>query len=191
VKNPSRAKTCPAVTAKIFRFAIAPNHIYSFRHPGPQEGRIAIVTDVGHGMRWTHIAGRNSCATSGGCADGEIVWSWRSDAGAKLAKTLTRLADDGGNQAWSPGRSRISRKTIAQGGPEAGSSGRRNTGFFHLEQQLVKRLRGGFPSQCLSRSGIEGCCHWMIGHTCGSAACFFVARGPWVRAGTRPSLRPL
>src|SRR5882757_7296620 len=41
----------------------------------------------------------------------------------------------------------------------AGSSGRRNTGFFHLGQQLVKRLRGGFPSQCLSRSGIEGCCH--------------------------------
>jgi hypothetical protein len=35
------------------------------RHPVPQEGRIAIVTDVGHGMRWTRqrlardgIAGR-------------------------------------------------------------------------------------------------------------------------------------
>jgi hypothetical protein len=25
----------------------------------PQEGRLAIVTDVGHGMRWPHIAGRN------------------------------------------------------------------------------------------------------------------------------------
>src|SRR5258708_39971537 len=69
-------------------------------------------------MRWTHIAGRNSCATSGGCADGEVVWSWRSDAGAKLAKTLTRLADDGGKKAWSPERARISRKTIAQGRPE-------------------------------------------------------------------------
>src|SRR5450755_3398563 len=56
--------------------------------------------------------------TSDVIADGEIVWSWRSDAGAKLAKTLTRLADDGGNQAWSPGRSRISRKTIAQGRPD-------------------------------------------------------------------------
>jgi len=32
------------------------------------------------------------------CADGEVVWSWRSDAGVKLAKMLTRLADDGGNQ---------------------------------------------------------------------------------------------
>jgi|SRR5882757_8486682 hypothetical protein len=69
-------------------------------------------------MRWTHIAGRNSCATSGGCADGEVVWSWRSDAGAKLAKTLTRLADDGGKKAWSPERARISRKTIAQGRPD-------------------------------------------------------------------------
>ena len=55
--------------------------------------------------------------TSDIAADGEIVWSWRSDAGVKLAKTLTRLADDGGNQAWSPGRSRISRNTIAQGRP--------------------------------------------------------------------------
>jgi hypothetical protein len=24
-----------------------------------KEGRLAIVTDVGSGMRWTHIAGRN------------------------------------------------------------------------------------------------------------------------------------
>src|SRR5450755_25505 len=56
--------------------------------------------------------------TSDVIADGEIVWSWRSDAGAKLAKTLTCLADDGGNQAWSPGRSRISRNTIAQGRPD-------------------------------------------------------------------------
>src|ERR1700704_1712558 len=56
--------------------------------------------------------------TNDAMADGEIVWSWRSDAGAKFVKTLTRLADDGGNQAWSPGRSRISRKTIAQGRPD-------------------------------------------------------------------------
>jgi hypothetical protein len=67
-------------------------------------------------MRWTHIAGRNDCATSGVGADGEIVWSWRSDAGAKVVKALMRLADDGGNQAWSPGRSRISRKTSRREG---------------------------------------------------------------------------
>src|SRR5882724_11345787 len=56
--------------------------------------------------------------TNGVCADGEVVWSWRSDAGAKVVKTLSRLTGDGGNQAWSPGRSRISRKTIAQGRPD-------------------------------------------------------------------------
>jgi len=37
---------------------------------------------------------------------GEVVWSWRSDAGAKLVKTLSRLTGDGGNQAWSPRRAR-------------------------------------------------------------------------------------
>jgi hypothetical protein len=32
-------------------------------------------------------------------ADGEVVWSWHSDAGAKVVKTLSRLTGDGGNQA--------------------------------------------------------------------------------------------
>jgi hypothetical protein len=41
-------------------------------------------------------------------ADGEIVWSWRRDAGVKLAGD--DLAGDGGKKARSPGRSRISRK---------------------------------------------------------------------------------
>jgi len=36
-------------------------------------------------------------------ADGEVVWSWRSDAGAKVAESS---ASDGGNQAWSPRRAR-------------------------------------------------------------------------------------
>src|SRR6266567_806301 len=54
-----------------------------------QEGRFAVVTDVGSGMRWTHIAERDSLArTNGVCADGEVVWSWRSDAGAKLMETI-------------------------------------------------------------------------------------------------------
>src|SRR6266481_8387374 len=61
-KKPSHAKTCPPLRAKIFRFAFAPNQTYSLRCPGPQEGRIAIVTDVGQGMRWTHIAERSHCA---------------------------------------------------------------------------------------------------------------------------------
>ena len=55
--------------------------------------------------------------TNAGIADGEVVWSWRPDAGAKSAKMLRHLAGDGGKKARSPGRSRISRKTIAQGRP--------------------------------------------------------------------------
>jgi hypothetical protein len=41
------------------------------RHPASQEGRFAVVTDVGCGMRWT----RQRRKTSGAGADGEVVWS--------------------------------------------------------------------------------------------------------------------
>jgi hypothetical protein len=46
-------KYCPAPFAKIIRFSLTPNQIYIPAHPVPHEGRIAIVTDVGRGMRWT------------------------------------------------------------------------------------------------------------------------------------------
>jgi hypothetical protein len=39
-------------------------------------------------------------------ADGEVVWSWRPKAGAKLAMMLSHHADDGDNNVWSPGRAR-------------------------------------------------------------------------------------
>ena len=61
--------------------------------------------------------GRFGCAlTNAAEADGEIVWSWRPDAGAKFSRTQFRESD-GGKRARSPGRARISRKTIAQGMP--------------------------------------------------------------------------
>ena len=47
--------------------------------------------------------------TSGGLTDGEVVWSWRSNAGAKVVKTLSRLASDGGNQAMVTGESTYKR----------------------------------------------------------------------------------
>jgi hypothetical protein len=40
---------CPAPFAKIFSFAIDPNHLFILRHPVPREGTLAIVTDVGAG----------------------------------------------------------------------------------------------------------------------------------------------
>ena len=72
--------------------------------PGPHEGRFAIVT-----MRW---AGDAVDALASGAlltpdenarAYGEVVWSWRRDAGAKLVELS---ADDGGKRARSPGRAR-------------------------------------------------------------------------------------
>jgi hypothetical protein len=39
--------------------------------PAHTEGRFAIVTDVGHGMRWTRQVKRRMTLR----ADGEVVWS--------------------------------------------------------------------------------------------------------------------
>jgi hypothetical protein len=44
----------------------------------------------------------NSARTNDVAADGEVVWFWRSEAGAKVAE---RSADDGGNQAMVTGES--------------------------------------------------------------------------------------
>jgi hypothetical protein len=55
--------------------------------PPPYEGRFAIVTDVERGMRWT----RQHVDERGLLADGEVVWSWRSDAGAKLVETISLM----------------------------------------------------------------------------------------------------
>jgi hypothetical protein len=47
----------------------------------PSEGRIAIVTDVGCGMRWMLWLRQTSAAA----VDGKDAWSWHPDAGVKLA----------------------------------------------------------------------------------------------------------
>ena len=52
--------------------------------PHPSEGRIAIVTDVGCGMRWTLWLHQ----TSAGEADGKDAWSWHPDAGVKLCGAI-------------------------------------------------------------------------------------------------------
>ena len=52
-------------------------------------------------------------------ADGEVVWSWRAEAGAKVAGYVQRTTV--ATKQRSPGRARISRKTIARGVP--GDSG--------------------------------------------------------------------
>src|SRR6266566_543364 len=86
--RPSHGKTCPSLSEKIFRFVIHPNQTYNSRFPVPQEGRFAIVTDVG---RDAVDATASACErqSQGGfpvsdrparrrtmqVADGEVVWS--------------------------------------------------------------------------------------------------------------------
>ena len=67
--------------------------------PAPPRGRCATSSTRG-GMRWT----LRVRVTNVPEADGEVVWFWRPDAGAKVAGPVP--ADDGGKQARSPGRAR-------------------------------------------------------------------------------------
>jgi hypothetical protein len=72
---------------------------YDNPYPGPSEGTYrAIVTDVGHGMRWTQaaLAARKRGPTMAQLAGGQAVGAWHPDAGVKLAE---RSAGDGGLQA--------------------------------------------------------------------------------------------
>jgi hypothetical protein len=79
---------------------------------------------VGRGRRWTRrsqaqrlVFERNQDSVAGRrkAAYGEIVWSWRRDPGATLAGVFPPAT--GARKAASPGRARISRKTIARGKP--------------------------------------------------------------------------
>jgi hypothetical protein len=85
---------------KIFRFSFAESRV-SLRASRLMQRGVRVVTNVEAGCD-----GRGGCARRAqAAADGEVVWSWRPKAGAKLAKTLSRLADDGGNKVWFTGES--------------------------------------------------------------------------------------
>src|SRR5262249_31078556 len=65
------------------------------RIPPHEEGRIAIVTNVeaGSGGRATSQHAQSKRMQTNDCrADGQAVWSWRPDAGAKLAMILSHHA---------------------------------------------------------------------------------------------------
>jgi len=62
---------CQASFAKIFLFRFSEMHDYVSASRCRKEGRIAIVTDVGSGMRWT--CWRRETNAAG--ADGEVVLS--------------------------------------------------------------------------------------------------------------------
>jgi hypothetical protein len=75
------------------------------------------------GMRWTRRSVRRALAV----ADGEAVWFWRPDAGAKFATTPTRRANDGVNKAGPREERGASRKTIAWGMPDVSGASAVNT----------------------------------------------------------------
>jgi hypothetical protein len=88
----------------------------SFAHPGPPEGRFAIVT-----MRW---AGDAMDALASGVffapdenakAYGEVVWSWRRDAGVKLCGIFRKVTV--AKKPAHRGELEVSRKAIARGRP--------------------------------------------------------------------------
>jgi len=81
--------------------------------PPPHEGRIAIVTDVGRGMRWT--LGLLSARTKAILADGKGVWSWPPVAGVKPEGDNIQVTE--AIKAGLRGERAISRKTIVQGMP--------------------------------------------------------------------------
>jgi hypothetical protein len=87
-----------ALAEKIFIFRFSEIYVLSLPSRSLQEGRFAIVTDVGSGMRWTQQHARRSELD----ADGETVWSWPPDAEVKFASDL---ADDGGYQSPDTGES--------------------------------------------------------------------------------------
>src|SRR2546429_6204697 len=61
------------------------NQNYKFPRPYPHEGRFAIVTMRWAGLRWTlWRQARFFVPDENAKAYGEVVWSWRRDAGAKL-----------------------------------------------------------------------------------------------------------
>jgi len=76
--------------SKIFLFARDPNHIHILPVSSLNEGRIAIVTDVGWDAVDAAASARNRCCraglqaceqsngaqTNGAEADGKTVWSW-------------------------------------------------------------------------------------------------------------------
>ncbi len=104
------SKTCPAASRKIYRSARRPDQFYNSRISSTK-GALATSRTRGE-MRWT----RRAQLTLAPDADGEVVWSWRRGAGAKLAvahrsygSSARCSANDGGKRAVHRGELAISR----------------------------------------------------------------------------------
>ena len=100
----------------------------------PQEGRIAIVTDVGCGMRWTRRCARRAHIV----ADGQVAWSRSPDAGINpWASSRAR----GGRWLSSPahqGEREAAVNTIARGMPACfGQPAVTNSRDYHFTREAA------------------------------------------------------
>ena len=104
-----------------------------------------IVTIRWAGMRWTLWRQAVLLPDEIAAAYGEVVWSWRRDRGVYFAGGYP--ADNGDKKRRSPGRARISRKTIARGKPGClGCTCQTRVRFFlPLHTVLRAQSAPGFP----------------------------------------------
>ena len=70
--------------------------------PPCQEGRLAIVTNVG----WDAVDASSATDERGLLVDGEAVWFWRPEAGVKFARRQRVARMTGSTKRWSPRRAR-------------------------------------------------------------------------------------
>ena len=86
-----------------------PNQHHLRRVPFPQEGRFAVVTDVGSGMRWTLrlcVDERSLKRTAKSCGSGAPKQALRSRRCSRVSRVTVAT------KRWSPRRARISRKPL-------------------------------------------------------------------------------
>jgi len=80
------AKTCQALFKKIFRYAFRANQWLKSARLTAKEGRSRSSRPCGE-MRWTLMLRLTSVTE----AYGEVVWSWRPDAGVKLRGSIRAM----------------------------------------------------------------------------------------------------
>jgi hypothetical protein len=108
---------------------------------------------VGRRMRWTLWRQADLSPDETFAADGEVVWFWRRDPGATSVGSFPPAT--GARKAASPGRARISRKTIARGKPGCLGCTCQTRVLSHLLSHTALRVHPapGFPCALSRREG--------------------------------------
>ena len=110
--NSDFRKSCQAPERKNIPLHISVNQNYNLSSH-PRGGASAVVTERWDGMRWTRAASGGFSPDEALFAYGEVVWSWRRDAGVKLVEASLKVTV--ANKPVHRGEHEVSRKAIAQG----------------------------------------------------------------------------